>query len=154
MITVQPKFLSETECDVLIQFHKHYFPTLGVEYCPNVNHLINLWELREQFDFVNILHDRLMAHIKTIDEKVTMDYFEICERFVGTSMDLHTDYKHQKYTSIIYLNNDYEGGETIVEGIFIKPEIGNIITFKGSEIPHGINEIKGANRFAIPVWYK
>ena len=69
-------------------------------------------------------------------------------------MEYHKDFNHQKYTSVVYLNDDFEGGETVVETIAIKPEVGKIVTFEGPKMHHGINEIKKASRFVVPVWYK
>jgi hypothetical protein len=155
MVTQQTHFLTESQCKYLIEFYKSYFPQYGIKFCEGYNHLINLWNLKDKFEFVNELHDRLVEHIKPIyNDDVTVDYFEICERFPNTAMDFHKDYNHQKYTSIIYLNDDFEGGETMIENISIKAEMGKIVTFEGSKLMHGINEIKKASRFSMPIWYK
>lgn len=155
MITQITNFLTEEQCQYLINFYKEYFPQYGIKYSEGNNHLINLWKLKDKFEFINILHDKFMEHIKSIyNDDIVMDYFEVCERFPKTSMEYHKDFEHQKYTSVIYLNDDFEGGETVVEGIPIKPEVGKIITFEGPKLYHGISEIKQASRFAVPVWYK
>lgn len=155
MITQVTNFLTQDQCKFLIDFYKDYFTQYGIKYSEGNNHLINLWKLKDKFEFVNILHDKLIEHIKPIyNNDVVVDYFEVCERFPDTSMDIHTDYNHQKYTSIIYLNDDFEGGETVIEGIPIKAEVGKIVTFEGSKLYHGINEIKKASRFSMPIWYK
>jgi hypothetical protein len=54
MITQVNNFLIESECKVLIEFYKHYFSQYGIKYSEGNNHLINLWELRDKFEFVNI----------------------------------------------------------------------------------------------------
>lgn len=60
------------------------------------------------------------------------------------------------YNSIIYLNDDFEGGE------FIAPDLscslatvpGRLIIFDGSKVKHGINPISGNTRYTIIFWWK
>ena len=60
------------------------------------------------------------------------------------------------YNSIIYLNDDFEGGE------FIAPDLscslttipGRLIIFDGSKVKHGINPITGNTRYTIIFWWK
>jgi hypothetical protein len=152
MIIEQENFLTESECKALINFHEYYFSFYGKEFFGT--HLINLWDLKDKFEFVNMLHNKFINHIYSIDKTVSIDYFEIVKRFPNTLMDNHYDFSHQKYTSIINLNDDFEGGETIVEGKLIKAKVGKIVTFPGPKMFHGVNLIKKIPRFAMPVWYK
>lgn len=152
MIIEQDNFISESDCKNLIAFYKHYFPQYGYSFAGT--QLMQLWDIRNNFDFIYVLGEKFLNHIHQIDNEVSIDYFEIVERFPNTSMDKHYDFEDQKYTSVVYLNDDYEGGETIVEDVIIKPKIGKIVTFKGPKMHHGVNLITGTSRLALPVWYK
>ncbi len=56
-------------------------------------------------------------------------------------------------TSITYLNEDFEGGQTYFEdGTIIQPKIGRMVTFDGQKYKHGVKEIKG-HRYTLPMWY-
>ena len=61
-----------------------------------------------------------------------------------------------KYNSIIYLNDNFEGGEFIAPDLLfsLAPEPGRLIVFDGSKVKHGINPIHGNTRYTIIFWWK
>lgn len=70
--------------------------------------------------------------------------------------DLHFDNTRETtvLTSITYLNDDYEGGETYFEnGIVIKPKKGKTVFFDGKRHKHGVNKIIQGNRYVCAFWY-
>jgi len=152
MIIEQDNFIDKNECESLINFYRSYFPAYGRHFAGT--QLIDLWHLKNKFEFINALSKKFMDHIRPINDKVVIDYFEIVQRFPNTSMNGHFDFAHQKYTSVIYLNDDYEGGETIIENKKFTPKTGKIITFEGPKMFHGISMIEKTSRFAMPIWYK
>tara|TARA_R100000365_G_C2717678_1_gene51116 strand:+ start:275 stop:730 length:456 start_codon:yes stop_codon:yes gene_type:complete len=54
---------------------------------------------------------------------------------------------------IIYLNDDFEGGETIVDGIEIKPKVGRLIIFSNGFYLHQVNKITKGKRYTLIAWY-
>lgn len=57
-----------------------------------------------------------------------------------------------EYAALVYLNNDYEGGEIYFPefNLEIKPEVGELIFFPGTHLyMHGVRPIKSGNRFVI-----
>jgi len=59
------------------------------------------------------------------------------------------------YNSLIYLNDDFEGGLFHTEkGIFIKPEPGLLTFFDGRHVFHGTSEVKKKDRFSLIFWWK
>lgn len=74
----------------------------------------------------------------------------------GEELDLHYDAIHNpdiKYAIVIYLNDDYEGGELYFpqHNIEIKPKAGSLMTFPGTEkFKHGTKKVYGTkDRFVI-----
>jgi predicted 2-oxoglutarate/Fe(II)-dependent dioxygenase YbiX len=56
---------------------------------------------------------------------------------------------------VIYLNDDYEGGELIFphRDVKIKPKAGTFIGFPGNRhYMHGVNEVIGSDRYTFSVW--
>lgn len=151
MIIEEDNFISEDDCKNLIAFYKHYFSEYGTNFAGT--QLIQLWDLKDKFDFIGVLGAKLIEHIHKIDNNFSIDYFEIVERFPTTYMDKHYDFEDQKYTSVIYLNDNYGGGETVVEDNIIKPKTGKIVTFEGPKLHHGVNMVTDTSRFTLPVWY-
>ena len=132
MIIEEENLLSEDECNFLINFHKKTWSSLGK------------------------FHNKtkvLTNHIQKINKDTKILFCEIVEWKPKTSMPLHLDFNFNNYSSIINLNNNYIGGETIFADKKIIPKVGKITTFEGSKILHGVNEIKEKSRFTIPIWY-
>jgi hypothetical protein len=63
---------------------------------------------------------------------------------------------HRSFSSLIYLNNDYEGGETYFPGfgLRIKPEPGLMVLFgSGPEYVHGVTKMRGGRRYTYAGWF-
>lgn len=61
------------------------------------------------------------------------------------------------YTSLVYLNEDFDGGETTlpIKDIHIKPKIGRLFGFPCSrDYIHGVRPAKNGVRFAFTAWYE
>ena len=59
-----------------------------------------------------------------------------------------------KYNAILYLNNDYEGGEFFTDSMQYKPNAGDLLFFNGQTIYHGLNKVKKNHRYNIIFWWK
>ena len=81
----------------------------------------------------------------------------------GSSMGLHTDvdFPPSKYvgsgivdwTSVCYLNDDYEGGETIVSDNAFYPKKGKLVVFNSKKLMHGVGRVNG-NRYTLIAWWE
>ncbi len=63
---------------------------------------------------------------------------------------------HRSFSSILYLNDDYEGGETYFpgHGIRIKPTAGALVVFgAGPEYVHGITRVTRGLRYTYAGWF-
>lgn len=76
----------------------------------------------------------------------------------GMSMDVHVDngkgLEQRHFTSITYLDSDYEGGETYLpeHNRVITPTKGKTVMFP-SDYPHGVHEITKGERHTFAAWY-
>lgn len=79
----------------------------------------------------------------------------------GHEMPPHSDYghddeyAHRHYASIVYLNDDYEGGDLYMPelGLTIKPKKGLYVCFRGGEILHGVTKITKGTRYTAICWF-
>ena len=85
---------------------------------------------------------------------------QLCRWSEGESMVLHGDNENgidlMKYSAIIYLIEDYEGGEIKFEdGDLYKLSENSVIFFEsGIQNRHQVLEIKKGKRYTIPLWYQ
>mgnify|MGYP003134237530 FL=1 len=133
-------FLSKEECNKLIEKFKQskdsvlkYRNTFTLKIKPeNILERIN-----NQFKFHNFLKP---------------DNCEIVMWPVDSYMKIHID-NGDKFSFFLYLNDDFEGGETVVEDITVKPKQGRIIVFSNGVMYHEVKQIKKNNRFMLAGWY-
>jgi hypothetical protein len=62
--------------------------------------------------------------------------------------------EHTDFNSLIYLNDEYGGGEFHTEkGVCYKPTIGALTFFNGAVNMHGVKKISGCDRFTLIFWW-
>jgi hypothetical protein len=142
-------FLSKKECNFLINFYKS-----------NENKSVLFRDvypiqLDENNFMVNFLVKKLETTSKLFNSKI--DWFEIVKWPIGSYQDLHFDTASNKTTlsSIVYLNENFEGGQTYYEdNTTIQPIIGRALFFDGNFHKHGVKKVKKDIRYVIAAWYK
>lgn len=80
--------------------------------------------------------------------------------FEGNSQGPHADkpggFDHREFGSILYLNDNYEGGEIYYPeyGITIKPTSRAWAIHPGDlDHMHGVTEVKGSMRYTVPIFW-
>lgn len=76
----------------------------------------------------------------------------------GSEQPAHIDDKRDetRFAAILYLNEDFSGGETFFEGspIVGKPQTGRLIAFPGRSVLHGVRRIEAGTRYTMAMWFK
>uniref|UniRef100_A0A3Q3WED4 procollagen-proline 3-dioxygenase n=1 Tax=Mola mola TaxID=94237 RepID=A0A3Q3WED4_MOLML len=70
-------------------------------------------------------------------------------------------YTHRDYSAILYLNNDFEGGDFIFTELDaktvtaeVRPQCGRMVGFgAGKENPHGVRAVTKGQRCAVALWF-
>jgi len=82
---------------------------------------------------------------------------EIVKWPTGSYQPPHTDDSSEAttFTSVTYLNDDFEGGETYftTEDLVVKPKVGKTILFNGKKFEHEVKEIGDGIRYTLALWY-
>ena len=108
-----------------------------------------------QHEIVDRVSDFLESETKA---KFKIKQAQIQNWFQGSSSDLHVhNYDGREdivYNSLIYLNDNYEGGQFYTETLEIKPEIGMLTLFNGQKTHHGVKQVIGADRYTLIFWWQ
>lgn len=114
-------------------------------------YLINRWRIgRQQSPHLDYF----------IEDDRDHDY----EMLAGYGLDKNSidsfkkSFKTKHYSSLVYLNDDYEGGELYFpqhDNYAIKPEPGTLVCFKGDdENLHGVKEITEGTRYTLSMFWE
>ena len=113
--------------------------------------------------FIEINSKLEKAIVAVYDKKVTPSSIHAQKWDVGSSANPHSDnsdfegnptegFDNLKYVGILYLNDDYEGGDLYFpeHGVSIHPNSGSMYIFSGGvENIHGVTEITKGTRYSI-----
>lgn len=111
----------------------------------------------------------LQKHVPSIQEILEREYgFPVKNRVAfaarwdkGDRLSLHVDdlgrddFNHM--ATLIYLNDDYEGGELEfpTHQLSYKPKTGDLIMFPGNmHYPHEVKTITSGSRWTVPMWFE
>jgi hypothetical protein len=118
-------------------------------------------DIFRMLDLVNISNIGFIKQRFKDDRKLYADLMHFVQWKIGDSMPPHQDQMdtvmHRVYSSIIYLNDDYEGGEIRFTKLnkTIKPKAGSIVFLRADEChTHEVLPVKsGKTRLTIPSFY-
>jgi len=149
MIIEQQNFLSDEECNFCIDF----FEASNNKQIFQSNYLVNLEFHNDDLDIFKLIKKKLTLHMNDVDKDSFINYSEIVKYPIGNAKGEHLDHTYHPYTSIIYLNDKFTGGETVVDNQIVKPERGKVLSFNGRDLLHKVNKAT-ADRYTISTWYK
>ena len=139
MIKKIPHLLSEAECERIITIFEESKKTQthrDTQILPYRNEKI-LKDLSKYFKMESLLNP---------------DAMEIVKWPTGSKMDPHID-PADKYAVVIYLNDNFKGGSTIINKIMIRPKKGYGVLFEGGKFKHSVTEIIKGVRYTVAIWY-
>lgn len=90
-------------------------------------------------------------------QEIYPEFSEIVKWPTHCSQDAHKDTarKTTTYASILYLNDNFEGGETFFSDfdLEITPKTGMLVGFCGSRVLHGVRKVTKGTRYTAPCWF-
>lgn len=145
MIYIFENFLSDVECDFYVNLY--------------YENLVNVERYRDTFVLRDINNNDIPKKLGRIEKqfKIILNYWEIVKWPPNSFQDWHYDgiiNPKNHFTGILYLNDNFIGGETVVNNQFIKPIKGSFVFFQGSQLLHKVKKIEEGDRFTIPCWFR
>lgn len=150
-------------------FSKEYLLTFKNIISNNYNEIVDkdetLWDSWEAMAVSFPTNSDIVFYLKNYLEnflKINLKCVEFQGQIwpVNGSFDAHKhsscDYRGSftRYNSIVYLNDDFEGGEFYIEyGVRLKPQPGTVTLFNGLDYIHGISEVKKNHRYTLILWW-
>lgn len=114
-----------------------------------------------EYPFAAAISERLDALVNKADSTLQLNGFSMQRMQSGVQLKAHTDQHTDpsiRYASIIYINDDYNGGEVtfVNKGLSLKPKPGTLLIFPGTEeFEHGVEYVQdGPIRYVLPGFIK
>lgn len=154
MITILDDTITIDECQTLINlYHKNEV------FCHTHNGTFPLTVKNCEIDtdLLYTLIDKIISKIYSVNFAVTLEWAEIVKWPQGTFQPHHLDNTsdHTIFTSITYLNDRFDGGNTYIDdGTTIAVRSARTVMFNGTRYVHGVTRINSGTRFTVAVWYK
>ena len=124
--------------------------------------------IRKDNNFYNLLKECFVKAVRQYESDFhrfiskNITDFRINKYGTGGFMSEHTDNIHHSHgqqwgyphvSVLLYLNDDYEGGEFVVAGKEIKPNKGSSVVFPSNFIyPHEAKEVTEGTRWSVVAW--
>lgn len=146
MILVLEDFISDEDIEKLFSFYKENNDKISEWYGTKTLAIDN--NLLELGSKINNFVARFNARL---------DWGKFVHWPAGSFQPLHLDNASDKtiLSSIIYLNDDFNGGETYFDdGTKIAPKKKRALFFDGTKYKHGVNNVENGERFTLATWHK
>lgn len=161
-IKIINNFISKQECNSIIESlnSKEY-----VEHVLQIDDKNNPTVKRKSYmgiDEASFQQARVKEILEnTYDIKVVSGSAHIAKWETGQKLELHVDdlgrTSHNHMATILYLNEDYEGGEIEFPtyNLSLKLATGSLIMFPGNmNYPHSVKPIISGFRYTMPMWFE
>ena len=113
-------------------------------------------EVHERCKFKDIKAYKI-EDIKIVEKE---DFLGVVHWETGSYLNVHVDdlgYVTENHLPIIiYLNDNYEGGEIKFEthDLSIKPNTGDLVVFPGNmHYAHEVTKVLSGDRYTLPIWF-
>jgi len=150
MLVEQSNFISNDLCDYFIKHHNNNPHDFKHRNTSIISCEMQSYQGNWTFKF---LLKKLNFFVDSKVKNTFVNYSQIVRWPKGEYQEEHKDFDYHTFTSILYLNDEYEGGHTVVGNKFIKPEKGKIVLFDGNKTDHRVLPISSGTRYTNATWY-
>jgi|2_EtaG_2_1085320.scaffolds.fasta_scaffold04771_13 hypothetical protein len=163
MIGLEDNFLEEEECKNLIRIFIDW--SVKSKAYRDI-HVLHLYEVGFELDLIDQkfcyeICERVNKRINQItNKKYFMEAVTLSLWPKNSKQNFHIDKTRAEtdYTSVTYLNQDFQGGKTLVfedtnQILTCSPKIGRTLCFEGKKLIHAVTPIESQDRFTLNIWY-
>jgi len=148
MLEIRENFISLYDCEMMIAYYEDN-KDKSYHWQPNDTRPLDIIHKFPELDA------KIMSWVTELDDAyLYIATNEIVKWVTGNKMHLHLDAPCDFWSALIYLNDDFTGGVTILEdGTQIIPKTGKCVLFSGNKIKHGVTMVQGM-RYTLPYWLR
>lgn len=146
-------FVSFDACDELIEFYTDHQED-AFEY--GLTRPLDLYNDKGKIydnDLINNFLDYVTLICSKFENNLKLDKAQIVKWEVGSDMKEHSDPPPDVFAALIYLNDDYDGGQTVIDDMIVPPHKGDLLVFSNGQINHHVKKVSNKERYTFAFWY-
>lgn len=145
MIHIHSNFITKDECNDFIKFYEDNKDKVVTIDSDMVYHFdgITLIDNLNDFNFFK----KIKLNPLIID-RIRVQHVSEQTNFIE---EFHTD--KEPFTFIIFLNDNFSGGELIYENVVVTPKVGQLLYTSGDE-PHYVKRVNEGDRYTLVCFLK
>ena len=152
MHIVIPNYITDVECDDLIDYWKDHKKW---HYTYNSNQTKCL-SLHRNSDIDSLTSKVINTCASLENRRISLNHHAIIKWPKYSSMLPHRD-KQDRYSAVLYLNDNFKGGETCLDEhgkvVEIAPVKGSLLVFSNAKHLHWVNEVRKSSRYVVSFWF-
>ena len=128
-------------CSNLVQNFKNYFV-----FAPRGEW--NSWTINND-EYKKLLLDSIK---NIVPSNLYSSWINVSVYNPGEQLKLHTD-SRSEFTIVVNLNNDFKGGRFKLNKELLTLGIGDVVSFNGELIKHGVETVTEGTRYSLNYWF-
>ena len=156
LLYIQDEFITRDQCKFIIDYYKsnlEYTFKNDLRVSRSCTYPLSLLDIYQENILLKNTSDRIFDICKGFEKDLKLDNLEIVKWPVKSHMMFHKDVDTDILASILYLNDNYKGGQTGFESVQVEPKIGRLMIFSNSYYLHRVKEVRGSPRYTFASWF-
>ena len=155
---IQDNFLTIKECKNIIQYYNdnldNVYENLFREQGGfRVNKTYPLPLLENPVPFLEEICNNISNICNSFDSDLKLDNYQIVRWPVNSQMFFHQDEPGDIFATLVYLNENYGGGQTKFKENLIEPKVGRLLIFSNFSYLHSVTKVQRNDRYTLAGWY-
>ena len=132
----------------------HYKSNLNSVYNHNLTYPLPINLDKCSNSLIQTITNKITDKCKMFDNNVEIQNLEIVKWPFNSRLNYHIDEDlDDVFASILYLNDNFWGGQTAFDTFQINPKIGRLLIFSNRHYKHSVRRVKFNSRYTLSAWY-
>ena len=151
LIYLEDNFITRGQSMSIID---HYKSNLNSVYNHNLTYPLPINLDKCSNSLIQTITNKITYKCKMFDNNVEIQNLEIVKWPFNSRLNYHIDEDlDDVFAAILYLNDNFWGGQTAFDTFQIIPKIGRLLIFSNRHYKHSVRRVKFNSRYTLSAWY-
>ena len=151
LIYLEDNFITRGQSMSIID---HYKSNLNSVYNHNLTYPLPINLDKCSNSLIQTITNKITDKCKMFDNNVEIQNLEIVKWPFNSRLNYHIDEDlDDVFAAILYLNDNFWGGQTAFDTFQINPKIGRLLIFSNRHYKHSVRRVKFNSRYTLAAWY-